>query len=76
MRQEEDGRSSLLMRLRAWNRWRSPFWVHYGGYVAVAAILVLLLLAVGVSAATALIVAVVVGAVAASALDWLLGRRR
>jgi hypothetical protein len=76
MRQEDHGRSSLVMRFRAWNRWRSPFWVHYGGYVAVAAVLLLLLLAVGVSATTAVIVAVVVGAVAASALDWLWGRRR
>jgi hypothetical protein len=76
MRQEDGGRSSLFAWLRAWDQWRSPFWLHYGGYIAVAAVLFLLLLSVGVSATTALIVGVVVGAIAASVMDWLWGRHR
>jgi hypothetical protein len=70
MRQPDGRESSRFARLREWNRWHSPFWVHYGAYLAVTGSMFLVLLAVGVPAITALLIGAALGTITEYGVDW------
>lgn len=70
MRQAEDSNSGRLARLRELNRWRSPWRVHYGAYLAITVLAFVVLLAVGVPVIASLLVGIALGTAAEYAVDW------